>query len=64
MTQAIHWFGFLLSAFLAIFFISAIYSLGASSNPIWLNALIIIAPNTIGWLIKLTFTGNFRYFPF
>jgi hypothetical protein len=29
-----------------------------------LNVLIIIAPNTIAWLIKFIFTGNFRYFPF
>ncbi len=61
MTQAIHWIGFLLSAFLAIIFFTAE---GTSTNPIWLNVLIIIAPNTITWLIKFIFTGSFRYFPF
>ncbi len=61
MTQVIHWLGFLLSIFLAVVFISAE---GVSTNPIWLNIVIIIAPNTFGWLIKFIFTGSFRFLPF
>ena len=32
--------------------------------PAWVNALIVLAPNTLGWLIKYTVTGNSNFLPF
>lgn len=61
MSKIIHWLGFIISVSLASFLISLE---GASTNPLWLNFVIIVVPNTIGWVIKFIFTGNGRYFPF
>jgi|TARA_B100001094_G_scaffold197503_1_gene191557 hypothetical protein len=61
MLKIIHWLGFIISVSLAGFLISLE---GASTNPLWLNFVIIVVPNTIGWVIKFIFTGNGRYFPF
>tara|TARA_B100000767_G_scaffold266768_1_gene284621 strand:- start:688 stop:894 length:207 start_codon:yes stop_codon:yes gene_type:complete len=57
----IHWLGFLFSGYLAylIFF-----SEGTSTNPLWMNIAIVVAPNALGWLIKFIFTGNSKFLPF
>ena len=61
MLKIIHWLGFIISVSVAGFLISLE---GTSTNPLWLNFVIIVVPNTIGWVIKFIFTGNARYFPF
>ena len=55
----IHWFGFLVSLFLAYIFITE-----TSTDPFWLQVLIILMPNTAAWLIKFVFTGNGNFLPF
>ncbi len=60
LTGVIHWLGFLFSGFLAYLF----FSEGTSTNPLWMNIAIVIAPNAMGWLIKFIFTGNGKFLPF
>ena len=55
----VHWVAFLLSLGIAYMFIT-----GESSNPLWGDILIVLFPNTVGWLINFIFTGNGKFFPF
>ena len=61
LTGVIYWLGFLISIIFAYFFITME---GTSTNPLWLNLVIIIAPFTLGWIIKFIFTGNGKFLPF
>jgi hypothetical protein len=60
LTGVIHWLGFLFSGLLAYLF----FSEGSSTNPLWMNIVIVVAPNALGWLIKFIFTGNNKFLPF
>ena len=60
LTLVIHWIGLggsVFGAYLVLFEFSDDY-------PIWFNALIVLAPNTLGWLIKYIVTGNSNFLPF
>lgn len=59
LTGVLHWFGFIISVFVAYLFFTE-----TTDNPMWLSLVIILIPNTIGWLIKFVFTGNGKFFPF
>ena len=56
--SVIHWIGFLISLGIAYMFLTM-----NSTNPLWLDILITLFPNTVGWLIKYIFTGNGKFFP-
>lgn len=60
LTLVIHWIGFGGSLFL-VFLLFFKYS---NDYPTWANALIVLAPNTLGWLIKYIVTGNSNFLPF
>jgi len=59
LTGVLHWFGFIISVFVAYLFFTDGYD-----SPMLLSLVIILIPNTIGWLIKFVFTGNGKFFPF
>ena len=58
--SVIHWIGFLMTCWL-IYVVLSVSDLDTELSLINLTALV---PNIIGWLIKLIFTGNRRFFPF
>tara|TARA_B100000214_G_scaffold31221_1_gene20124 strand:- start:587 stop:979 length:393 start_codon:yes stop_codon:yes gene_type:complete len=60
LTGVIHWIGFGVSLYLVYF----IYFEYPSDSPLWFDVLMILIPNTIGWLIKYIVTGNSNFLPF
>ena len=58
--SVIHWIGFLMTCWL----IYVVLSVSDLDTELSLINLTVLIPNTIGWLIKLIFTGNRRFFPF
>ncbi len=63
LTLVIHWIAFLIT----LFFVYGMWGLEGSGDT-WAEFLvaivIVLIPNTIGWLIKYVLTGNSDYFPF
>jgi hypothetical protein len=60
LTGVIHWIGLGGSVGL-VYLLFFEYS---NDYPLWGNALIVLAPNTLGWLIKYIVTGNSNFLPF
>ena len=55
----VHWIGFFISLSIAYLVI-----VEDTSMPLWGNILLVLFPNTVGWLINFIFTGNGKFFPF
>lgn len=60
LTLVIHWIGFGGSVIL----VYVLFFKYSNDYPTWANALIVLAPNTLGWLIKYIVTGNSNFLPF
>ena len=60
LTLVIHWIGLGSSVFVAYLVLFEL----PDDYPIWFTTLMILIPNTLGWLIKYIFTGNGKYLPF
>lgn len=60
LTLVIHWIGFGGSVIL----VYVLFFKYSNDYPAWVNALIVLAPNTLGWLIKYIVTGNSNFLPF
>ena len=54
----LHWLGFI--ATLLIFFV---FVTNKSTMDIYLQVIVCLFPNTIGWLINYIFTGRNKFFP-
>ena len=61
LTGVVHWCGFLLSGLLIYL---VFFSFEPSTNPFWLNFVLVMIPNMLGWLIKYIVTGNNKFLPF
>ena len=62
LTSVIHWIAFLIS--LAVLYMVFSDPYISSGSTLFFKVIIVLIPNTIGWLIKYISTGDSNFFPF
>lgn len=60
LTSVIHWIAFLITLAIAY----TVFTDPFPSYGFYIKAILVLIPNTIGWLIKYIFTGDSNFFPF
>ncbi|MBH36398.1 MAG: hypothetical protein CMD89_00495 [Gammaproteobacteria bacterium] len=63
LTSVIHWIAFLITLAVAYMVFTDPY-ISSDSTPLFFKVIIVLIPNTIGWLIKYISTGDSNFFPF
>tara|TARA_B100000925_G_C21980388_1_gene462043 strand:- start:497 stop:697 length:201 start_codon:yes stop_codon:yes gene_type:complete len=54
----LHWLGFIATLLILLLFVT-----NKSSMDIYLQVIVCLFPNTIGWLVNYIFTGRNKFFP-
>jgi len=62
LTSVIHWIAFLIS--LAVLYMVFSDPYISSGSTLFFKVIIVLIPNTIGWLIKYISTGDSNFYPF
>ena len=58
LAMVVHWLGFIATLLIALFLVT-----NNSTMDIYLQVIVCLFPNTIGWLINYIFTGRNKFFP-
>ena len=58
LATALHWLGFITTLLIFLVFLT-----NKSTMEIYLQVIVCLFPNTVGWLINYIFTGRNKFFP-